>query len=346
VAYQSANPSESSTGGASPEELMLRLSAAHITTQALNVFAGLGIPDLLRKEPLHIREIARLTESNESVLYRLLRFLASVECLRQETDGRFSLMPLGRTLCSRPISVIRDNLLLLASPFYWSTVGNLLHAVKTGGNAFEHAHGEPLFELLKSRPEEAVVFNATMDSSSRLGVAAILSAYDFSSFREIVDVAGGKGGLLTSILSKMPNARGVLYDSPTVLEDLEVDQSIAARFSKIGGSFFETIPPGADLYLMRRVLHDWCDEQAIAILSKCREAIAADGKLLIIELAAPAEATSSNTWAENDLLMLLLFNGRERSAAEFEEILKPSGFALNRVIRTLSALWIIEASPV
>jgi len=329
----------------SPELQMLRLTASHLTAQAIHVFVTLGIPDILRDNPKPSAELAVLTNTDPSVLYRVLRFLGTVDVVSEESDGRFHLTRFGKTLCSRPTSVIHDNTLLVASRYYWAAIGNMLHTVKTGQNAFQQAYGQGYFDRLGDHPEDAAIFNAAMNSSSQLGIAAILAAYDFSNFKDVVDVAGGKGALITGVLKKHLSTRGILFDSAPALDQLEFDRSVAGRLTKARGSFFDTVPSGADAYLMRRILHDWDDENAIKILRVCRNAMRSDSKLLLIELAA-GSAKPNHDWATMDLLMMLVLSGKERTAAEFESILSAAGLSVARIIPTHSPYWIVEATPI
>ncbi len=339
--------SKTSSGSASisPELQMLRLTASHLTAQTIHVFATLGIPDILRNSSKTAAELATLTNTDPTVLYRVMRFLSTVDVVTEELDGRFNLTRLGKTLCTRPTSVIHDNTLLVLSRYYWAAIGNLLHTVKTGQNAFQHAYGKGYFDQLGDHPEDAVVFNAAMNSSSQLGISAILAAYDFSGFNDIIDVAGGKGALITGILKKHKSVRGVLFDFAGAIDQLELDPAVADRLTKARGSFFDTIPPGYDAYLMRRILHDWNDENAIKILRHCRSGMRPDSKLLLIELAADSGKTGHD-WATMDLLMMLVLSGKERTATEVESILSAAGFRVIRIIRTHSPYWIIESMPI
>jgi hypothetical protein len=336
-------------GGAStdqsPEAQVLRLSSGHLAAQAIYVFARLGVADLLRDGDKSSAELAELTECNPSALYRVLRFLATVGVVSERDGQHFSLTPTGKVLCSRPSSVVRDNVLLTCSPAFWNSIGGLLGAVRTGENAFRKTHGTTFFDYMEGHPDEAGVFNAAMNSSSAISVAAILSAYDFSGIDVIVDVAGGQGSLLQGILARYPKARGILFDRASVLAGVQVQPAVAERLSKMPGSFFEAIPPGGDVYILRRILHDWDDDRAGEILRRCRQASSHRAKLLIIEAAPPEEGASGNNWTGLDLLMMVLMNGRERTVADFDRLLANADYKVSRFMRTNSPLWIVEATP-
>jgi hypothetical protein len=336
--------SGSSDPDVAPEIQMLRLASGHVPAQAVHVFASLGIADLLHDGPKTADEIADLVGAHAPALYRVLRFLSTLGVVCERENGHFTLMPLGRTLRSQSVSAIRDNALLVGSSFYWKSLGNLLDQVITGKNAFRTAYRESRFEYLGGHPKDAALFNASMDSLSKATVPAILAAYDFSGFRRVVDIGGGKGSLLTGILKRYPSVHGVLYDSATVIDSTVVDRAVASRLERVAGNFFESVPVGGDAYILRQILHEWDDERAIQILSQCRRVISNSGKLLIIEMAAPGGKNSGNNWAALDLLMMILLSGRERTLAEFEDILRLAGLSIGRVVSTTSPFNIIEAT--
>lgn len=328
-----------------PQVQVLRLASGHITAQAVYVFTALGVPDVLADGPKDAKAIAEAVKADASSLYRLLRFLATTGLVTEDEQRRFGLTRVGSVLRSRATRVIRDNTLLVGSEPYWMSLGNLLHNVRTGETAFRHHYGQDFFDYLAAHPEHSTVFNAAMDSSSNLGVAAIVAAYDFSLCRNIVDIAGGKGALLKGILRKYPQARGILFDADVVLAQAKPDESLAARMSMVPGSFFGELPASGDLYILRRILHNWPDERAVEILRNCRKAMPEGARLLIIELAAAEDNDSRNNWAALDLLMMILMDGRERTAEELENLLAQADFRLSRIIRTNSPYWIVEAMP-
>jgi hypothetical protein len=331
---------------AAPELQVLRLASGHLAAQAVHVFAALGLAEHLKDGAKSDVELAALTGTRGDGLYRVLRFLGTLGVVAEHEGRRFELGALGRTLRHGAAAVIRDNVLLTVSSAYWTSIGRLLHALKTGENAFESAHGMGYFEFVEAHAEDAAVFNAAMNSSSRLGVSAILAAYDFSDFATVVDVAGGQGGLLQGILRKHLATRGILFDAASVVAGASVDPQIAGRFTATAGSFFDGVPQGGDAYILRRILHDWNDEKALEILRAVRGSIGERAKLLIIEAAAPAEGESGNNWAALDLLMMLMMDGRERTAEELKALLARAGFVLERVVRTRSPMWVLEARPV
>lgn len=328
-----------------PEIQMLRLASGHVAAQAVYTFAVLGVADILDEGVKTLGELAERSNADPSALRRLLRFLATVDVVTEVDASSYSLTALGRTLRSRPSSAVRDNTLVMGSPCYWSSVGGLLRNVQTGGTACEHLHGITFFEYLAAHPREAAAFDAAMDSASRSAVAAIVAAYDFSGARQIVDVGGGRGALLQAVLAKNPAARGVLFDSQAVIEQAVLGAAAAQRVQKVPGSFFADVPSGGDVYVLRRILHDWSDEKASEILRRCRAAMPAGSKLLVIELAAPGGGHARNDWAGLDLLVMVLMGGRERTEQELAQLLAAAGFHTTRVVATSSPYWIVEAEP-
>src|SRR5262249_2901329 len=205
--------------------------------------------------------------------------------------------------------------------------------VKDGGPAFPRVHGERFFDYLGGHPAAASIFNAGMTSSTRVDVRAILDAYDFSGFGRIVDVAGGHCKLLEAILERYPGARGVLCDLPSVLDGATdfKRSAVASRCELLSADFFQSVPGGGDAYILKKILHDWSDDEAVRILQSCRRAIAPHGKVLIIEcVVQPSNQPDPAKWM--DLNMLVLLTGRERTAAEFGELYSRAGFKLSRIV--------------
>lgn len=250
-----------------------------IATQAIHVAANLAVFDLVRDEPKTPRELADASACQEFPLRRLLRFLTAIGVLTEDDRGRFSSTALGDLLRSDHPQSVRALAIMYGEPFFWGSWGHLYETVKTGTSAFEWLHGEPLFDYFAHHATEAVVFNAGMTSASNLDVPAILQAYDFSDFARIVDVGGGHGMLLRSILERYPHCLGVLCDAASVIAGAAPirDSVVAARCELVAADFFQSVPEGGDAYLLKRILHDWNDEQAVRILQNCRRAIAAGG---------------------------------------------------------------------
>ena len=266
---------------------------------------------------------------------RVLRGLA-LEGVVVEEDGRFSLTPLGECLpaMAGPLAVRGE--------LYYHGAEGLLEAVRSGGTAFERVYGAPFFAHLDAHPEASAAFEASMAGRARQEADAVVAAYDFGAFGSLVDVGGGRGVLLAAIL-EAADLRAVLVDRPDAVAAARAH--LGERAECVVGDFFESVPAGADAYLLSRVLHDWDDEDALRILAVCRAAMGADARLLIVDAILPERAVDQPFAIRMDVHMLLLLGARERTEAEFRELLGRAGFSLARVIPTGSpaGLGVIEA---
>jgi len=317
------------------------------TAQTLYVAVKLGIPDELAKGPLSATEVARRVNADPDAVYRLMRALASRGVLRHRRDKTFKLTSIGKALRTGTPGSVRDFALFLGHPLRWEDWGNLLYSVQTGKPSVEKLRGVPFFTYVDTDADLAEAFNNAMTAGSEFAIYALLAAYDFSGYRKIIDVGGGHGRLLSMILSKATAARGVLYDLPAVVDGAGQELAkagVAARCDVIGGSFFDSVPEGGDAYLMKTILHDWNDDDALKILANIRTAIGPGGTLLVMESVLP-ERSSSDLGLLIDLEMLVAVGGRERTQMEWANLLGRAGFRLNRVVRTANPLSIIEAVP-
>jgi SAM-dependent methyltransferase len=333
-----------------PSQLqMSQLILGFMATQAIHVAAKLGIADLVGETPKTADELALATQAHGPSLQRLLRMLTGVGIFTEDEAGRFQHTPLSETLRMDHPQSLRNVAIMWGAPFIWRPWGELYEAVRTGQPAFDHVYGASAFEYLTAHADEAAIFNAATTSISSLTLSALLAAYDFSGFERIVDVGGGQGALLHGILSAHPKLRGVLFDLPAVVAGAAAVRTgaLAERCEVVGGDFFQAVPAGADAYVMKYIIHDWNDEDAVQILRNCRRAIRPGGKLLLIEMVLkPSNEPDPGRYA--DVNMLVLLRGRERSEAEFRALLREAGFSLTRVIAT-SALYgesIIESQPI
>jgi hypothetical protein len=303
-------------------------------TQAIRVASTLRVADHLKDGARSADELASLTQSNADALYRLLRALAAVGVFREEADRKFTLTPMGDCLRTDSMTPIGGWAEHVGNPHFWQAWGHLLHSVRTGDNAFKDLHGVDVWQYRAQHPDAAATFNRAMTQMSRGGTEAVLGAYDFSSFRHIVDVGGGQGALLAAILSVYPHARGTLFDQPQVVAGAKVtleECGVIDRCNIVGGSFFEAVPEGGDAYLMRYIIHDWEDDEAIAILKACHRAMREPAKVLLIErnVAPPNELPATKF---SDLNMLVAPGGRERTRDEFASLFVKSGFELSLVV--------------
>ncbi len=317
-----------------------------VLSQALHVAARLAVFDALRDRARTAGEVAEITSAQEHPLKRLLRFLTSVDVLTEDDRGRFSLTGRGEFFRSDHPQSLRPLAMMYAAPFLWGPWGALYDVVKTGGPAFDRFHGVPFFDYLGTHPDAATIFNAAMSSASNVDIPLVLDAYDFSPFKRIVDVAGGHGALLRAILESSPGSAGVLFDAPSVIEGARglASAGIAARCELVAGDMFQSVPAGADGYVMKRILHDWSDAECVRILSNCRRAISPDGRLLVMDnVVKPPNRPDPAKWM--DLNMMVLLTGRERTESEFAKLFADAGFRLVRIVPT-QRLGIVEGVPV
>ena len=304
-------------------EELLRLVNGYQISQAIHVAAALGVADRLAGGARSVEDLARATDTDPPSLYRLLRALASIGVLDEQRDRRFALTALGDGLRSDATGSLAAWAAFVGRPYHWGAWSNLLHSVRTGENAFGALHGVDVWTYRREHPEEAGVFDAAMTALARRVTAAVLDAYDFGRHGVVVDVGGGHGALLAAILERHAKVQGVLFDQPAVV----AGAAPIERCRVVPGSFFESVPEGADAYVLKAVLHDWDDEPAVAILRTCRRAAPAGSSVLVVErrLGAPDADPAA---AFSDLNMLVGPGGRERTLEEYEVLLEAAGFRL------------------
>jgi hypothetical protein len=329
-----------------PAHVLWDLINSFRTTQALYVVASLGVADVLAEGPLDASTIAARVGADAAMLARVMRALASMGVFESRDDGRFALTPVGDALRrDAPVSA-RAMAVFTAAPWHWKMWSGMLEAVRTGKTASEVTMQTSVFEYLSAHPEDGASFDAAMISLSQMTNTAVLSAYDFTHARRVVDVGGGHGGLLSAALMAHPELRGTLFDQPDVLEGARARLAPLAlldRCELVGGDFFEAIPAGGDVYVMKSILHDWDDARAGSILRACRRAMSPSARLLLIEMIVPAgDAPHASKMLD---LEMILFGGRERTASEYRALLEASGFALARSIATSAPHSVLEAVP-
>lgn len=324
---------------------MMEMIIAGWTSQAITVAAQLGVADVLADRPLPIGELAARVGADTDALRRLLRALIGRDIFRHRPDGRYDLNSLAATLVS-DASVS----MTCAARFYGSAEQRerwtlLVDSVRTGASVVPALRGKESFDYLAERPDLAELFNQTMTSISELTTAPVVAGYDFSAYPTIIDVGGGHGQLLTTILKAAPASRGVLYDLPRVVAcapSLLREHNVADRVRIAEGSFFDSVPGGGDAYVLKNIIHDWPDEKAVQILRTVGAAAGPRAAVLLVELVIPEHHRDfPGNWA--DLEMLLNLGSRERSAAEYRTLLSQAGLRMTRVVQTASPLSVVEA---
>ncbi|HEX4138242.1 MAG TPA: methyltransferase [Bryobacteraceae bacterium] len=322
------------------------LALAYRFSRALYVAVQLRIPDLLKDGPSSVQTLASATRTEPTVLFQLLSALTTVGVFAQITPGEFSLTPLSETLRSDIPNSLRANVLLLIDDTHWDVYKELGYSIRTGQPAFDRIFGETYWEYLTERPQAALLVDQAMAARSRSVGPAIAEAYDFSQFQTIIDVGGGTGALLAAILKRNPESCGILFDLEHVIQHALATRTVPENRTKlITGNFFDAIPSGADVYVLKNIIHDWPDRKARHILANCRTAISGTGKLLLIETLLAPQMRPDYLATASDLEMLVMQSGRERTAEDFSGLLMDAHFRLNRVIPTTTPLSIIEASP-
>ena len=332
-------------GTVPPPVAMIGLITGYWLSQAVGVVAKLGVADHLSNGPTTCDELARSVGADSSALYRVLRLLSSVGVFTQVAPRSFGLTALGETLRSDAPGSVRNFAITETAPGHWLPWGRLDESVRTGKSSAHAALGMELFEWYAQNPDEAGFFNAAMGNLSALAAGELVRVFDFSGFRKVVDVGGAHGVLLSSILHASPTTRGVLFDLPHVIAtagERIVALGLADRCDLISGDFFEAVPVGGDLHLLKQIIHDWDDERATRLLMNCHRALAPQGTLLMVEMVVPPNNEPSPAQAM-DLNMLVLLGGRERTEEEYQHLLAEVGFRLVRIIPTHSPFNVIEA---
>jgi O-methyltransferase domain/Dimerisation domain len=329
----------------SPQAQLVQMARAHWLSRFVYVAAEMNLADRLAEAPKTAAELAQSMECDAHSLYRFMRTLASLGFFTEDGGHRFSLAPLGEALRADTPGSVRSSVLTVAGPLFTKSAGELHYSIKTGKTAFEKVFGMPLFEWLAKHPVEASMFSDTMVGLHGAEPEAVAKAYDFSQFETVVDIGGSTGNLLAAILSHHRKPRGILFDLPHVVHDaaqLINARSLTDRIAIESGNFFESVPAANGAYLLSHIIHDWSDAQCLTILDNCRGAMTPNSRVLIIEMVLPAGDTP-HPGKMFDMVMLALPGGQERTEPEYSDLLRKAGFRLTQVVRTKSAVGIVEA---
>jgi hypothetical protein len=314
-------------------------------SQAVYVAAELGIADLLADGPKNVNELAKSAGADASSLYRVLRALASFGVFEEQANQVFGLTPTGELLRSDSPRSLRDLAIFMGEDWHWRVWGRTLYSVRTGKPAWDQVHGQEVFPYFANNPEAAKIFDRAMTSLSNLAIKAVVEGYEFSGIETLVDVAGGHGRLLTAILDEHLAMHGVLFDQPHVLagaKDNEHVNALRGRCDLVSGDFFESVPGGADGYIMKHIIHDWDDERALQILRNITKAMREDGRVMLVEAVITNE--SQNDYGKLiDIEMLVSPGGKERTASEYRELFAKAGLKMTQIVPTKSPYSVIEA---
>lgn len=344
------------TKAPNPADARARLQAlvrGYRIPPAIYVATRLGVPDLLADGPKDVDALARACGAHAPSLKRLLSALTAVGVFDKVGPGRFALAPMGMALRKGVPGSLRNSILFLLAETHWRPWGHLLHTVQTGETAFDHAHGLGLFDYMARHPEVSALFNAGMAGNSPGHARLVAEACDLSGARLVVDVGGGRGRLIATLLAQNPHLRGILFDQPHVIDSARetlAEAGVAGRCGLAGGSFFESVPADGDVYVLRNIIHDWKDDPAVAILATCRRAIKADARLLLVERELPDDPRQAPMVHHADLEMLVNVGGQERTTDEYAALMKRNGLELARTIplaRGPDAMghYIVEGKP-
>lgn len=333
----------------SPQGQVAQMLTGYWVSQMVYVAAKLDLAGLLKAGPRSSDDLAQATKTHPRALYRLLRGLASLGIFAEGQPRHFSMTPKAEALLDGVPGSQRAMALMTGEEHYlsWS---ELLHCVQTNQTGFEKLYKMRPFDYLPLHPEQGAIFDAAMTSVHGQESPAALAAYDFSNIGVLADIGGGNGSLISATLEKHRELRGILFDMPSVIERSRPNierAGLAGRCQCIAGSFFESVPPGADAYMLRHIIHDWDDHESITILRNCRTAIGTNpaGRVLIVETVIPP-GNEPMFGKLLDLNMLVIPGGLERTETEYRELFAASGWRLNRIVPTTTEISVIEALPV
>lgn len=339
------------TGPAGSAEYLRNLLVGHIPVQLACAMAGLGLADLLADGPMTVDELSAAAKARPELLRRLVRGLADIGLVTLEDDDRVSATEMGALLRSGTAGSMRDLALYRGGPSYTSW-GKLEHTVRTGEPAFEAALGAPFFSYMRDHPEDGAAFDGGMTRLSLDIIDEALARYDFSVARRILDVGGGRGHFAAAVLEAHPQLEGAVLDLPERIGAADAylrGRGLGERCAAIGGNFFDSVPVGYDVHILKWILHDWNDASCRQLLAQCRAALPADGRLLVVELLLPDGAAADGRLRpaiQTDLFMLVNFaDSRERSLDEYERLLGDCGFALEQAIALPSSFSVLDFRP-
>jgi SAM-dependent methyltransferase len=319
-----------------------------VPAQAIAVAAELGIADLVAIEPMTANQLAERTGSDPRALFRVLRYLASLGIFRADEGGRFGLTPMAELLRSDAEDSMRSMSRIMGrvGP---ATMGGLVEGVRSGKSAFDLAFGQHVFDYLGTHPDDAVMFDAAMNGFHGPETEAVLNAYPFDGISTLADVGCGNGTVLSATLRRYPSLKGVFFDQPHVIQRARAaldGNDIAGRSQFSSGSFFESVPAGADAYFLRHIIHDWSDELSLTILKNVRRVVPPDGRVLVVETIVPEGNDPSVAKLFDMMMMLFPPSGLERTEREYRDLLSDAGFAVVGVTPTASPVSVIDARPV
>lgn len=333
--------------GKPPAVRMYEMLYSSLVSQLLVVAADLGLADEVAEGPRSVDALAAATGTHRSSLSRVMRALASVGVFTEVEPRVFAQTPLSETLCDDVHGSMRDVARYVGLPARQRAFAAVAHSVRTGEPAFDHVHGMTWWEYFAAHPEIATLFNRAMGTMSRRINSEVLTHYDFTGVRHLVDVGGGQGHLAAMIAQRYPELTAVVFDLPRVVPEAEEvvrRANVADRVRCEGGDFLESVPPGGDLYIISWTLHDWGDDDAVRMLTNVRRVLPPDGTLVIIDEVPPTD-DSPHFGKFEDIVMLTLLRGHIRTEAELVPLLRSAGLRLCEIRSTPSPTSVIIARP-
>jgi len=324
----------------SPFETIQQLAGGYVLARSLHVVTDLGVADVLGDEPRTAADLAAHVHVQPDALGRVLRLLAAHGVFEAATGG-FRHSPASRLLRSDHPQSMRDFVRMFGLDVNWRAYEALAHSVRTGQPATQKVLSTTFWEYFASHPTESAIFNAAMTAKAQAQIPAIIAAYDFSRFRTVADVGGGRGHLLKAIVERH-RARGVLFDQPHVVGDVH---DMPPGVTLQGGDFFSDALPSCDAYVLMEIIHDWNDQDAVRILKNVRRAAGRDARLLLIETTVPD--SSAPDWSQMlDIHMLTFVGGKQRTIGEYRTLVGDAGFELVGDVDTGAGISVVEAVPV
>jgi hypothetical protein len=329
-----------------PQAHVMNFITGMWAAQTVATVAQLAIPDHLASGPKTAAELAPVVKAHPEALHRLMRGAASVGVFAKDAQNRFSLTPIGECLRSGVPGSMRAAMIAEMAPGHWLPWGHLEESVRTGKPAAPTVLGMDAWGYYKKNPEEGKLFAEAMTGMSAMANHAVMGTYSFKGAKKVIDVGGSHGAFLAAVLSAEPSAHGVLFDRPEVIEGAGPTLgAVANRVERVGGSFFDQVPAGGDVYLLKHILHDWNDAECVTILKNVRDAMAPDGRVVVVEMLITDQGPPSPA-PLLDLNMLVMLTGKERTADEFGALFAEAGLKLAKVVPTMSPFAVVEAHRV
>jgi hypothetical protein len=329
-----------------PQRVLVQLLFGKQLTASLSAIARLGVADHMGSDPVAVDELAAKTGAHAPSLFRVMRMLASLGVFKQ-SGQTFALAPVGELLRTDAPNSLRYMALMLGDEWSIKAYAHMADCIKTGGDGMTMAFGKQVFDFFADNPEQAETFQRAMTNGSVIAAESILKAYDFTGIKRIADIGGGHGLLMASVLKRYPEMQGVLFDLPEVVAGVPESRlsECGGRLQIEAGSFFERVPAGCDAYMMKNIIHDWSDAHCRTILRLIRDRLPPKGRLLIFELVVSDDPGPTPAKMLDIEMLVMTVGGKERTRAEFADLLASAGLKLNRVVETPTPTCVIEAVP-